>query len=71
MSVTVIREETVKSTRVIGTNGAGEDSKSGKYPGTNFIQVLCIWYSIIFQKKFVLIFFNLNSEVNAIYLTFA
>lgn len=48
-----------------------ENSENSKYPKINFIQVLCIWYPIIFLKKSILVLLNLKSEINAIHLTFA
>ena len=56
------------------TAGASKDSKESKdeYP-KNLAQVPCIRYLIIFWKKSVPVsaLFDLNSEVNAIYPTFA
>lgn len=49
-------------------NGACEKNK---YLKTNFVQVLCIWYSITFQEKFVLALLYSRSEVNVPYPAFA
>lgn len=49
---------------------ADEDGEDGKYSG-NLVQVPGIRYPIIFRRKSMLNFFNLNSEVNAIDPTFA
>ena len=55
--VTVIKEkvaETTKITEADETVRAGEDGKKNKGDrySENFVRVLSIWYSMIFQKKF-------------------
>ena len=62
--------ETAKTTETAGTAGTNKNNESGKYLKTNLAQVTYIWYPIIFRKKFVLILFDLNNEINIIYLTF-
>lgn len=57
-----------KAVGIAETAGADRDIK---YPDTNLAQVLCIRYTIIFQKKSVLALFDLSSEVNVIYSIFA
>ena len=71
MSVIGIREEAVETTETARASKNGKKSK-GEYL-ENFAQVLCIRYPITFWKKFVsmLVLFDLDSEVNAIYPTFA
>ena len=63
----------VETIEAIETAGAGKDDKEskGEYP-KNFAQVLCIWYLIIFGKKFALVLalFDLDSKINTIYSTF-
>lgn len=55
-----------------GENGENsKNEKKGEYPEINFIQVPYIWYPITFQEKSVLALFDLRTEVNAIYPTFA
>lgn len=74
--VTIIREEVVQTAktagaiRTAGTGKKGKESKGNEYP-RNLAQVPYILYSVICQKKFMLMlaFFELNSEINAIYLT--
>lgn len=55
----------------VGTAGAGKNGE--KSENGNFTQILCIRYLITFRKKsvLVLVFLNLDSEVNTIHLTFA
>ena len=43
----------------------------GENLGSNLIRVLCIRYHINFGKKSISALFDLGSEVNAVYLTFA
>ena len=67
--------ETAKIAEAIETAGASKDGKENKddeYP-EKLTQVPCIWYSIIFWKKFlpVLALLDSGSEINAIYPTFA
>lgn len=66
--ITVARKE---ATENFGTAEIGEDGKNGKYLRTNLVQIPRIQYLITFLKKSVLVLFDLNSEVNAIYITFA
>lgn len=63
--------ETVETVEIIETGKDSKESESGEYP-ENLIQFSCIWYSIIFQKKFVpmLVLFDSGSEGNTIYPTF-
>ena len=64
--VTETRKEVIETAETAGEGKDGEESK-GEYP--NFARVPCIQYPITFRKKFVpiLAFFDLGSEVNAIY----
>lgn len=70
--VTVARKEAVENAengKNLGTTiRASENSEN---PRSNFAQVLYIWYPITLRKKSVLAFFDFDSEVNAIYPTFA
>ena len=77
-SVTGTRKEaieTAETAKVVETVGAGKDSKKSKGDEylRNLVQVLYIQYLITFRKKSILVsaLFNLDSEVNAIYLTLA
>ena len=65
--VTATGKEVVKTARA---SKDGKESK-GEYP--NLAQVLCIQYSITFQKKFVSVsvLFDSGSEINVIYPIFA
>lgn len=70
-SVTIARKKAFKNIendKHLGTTiKAGKNDKNLR---TNFAQVLCIWYPIVFEKKFVLALFDLGSKVNIIYPTF-
>lgn len=73
--VTTTRKEAVETAKTIKTARTDKNSKENKDSEylRNLIQVLCIQYSITFQKKFVpvLALFKSGSKVNAIYSTFA
>lgn len=60
--------EITETAETIEISKNGEKSEVGKYLG-NFAWVLCIWYTITFQKKSVPVsaFFDSSNEVNAIY----
>ena len=66
-----------KTAKNLETSKTGEDDKNsknrkkGENLGTNLVWILCIWYSIIFQKQSVLVLLDLKNEVNAIHLNFA
>ena len=72
MPMTVARKKAVKnvenSKNLRITVGAGKDDKN---PRSNLVQVLCIQYPIAYRKISILVLFDLNSEVNVIYLIFA
>ena len=50
-----------------------ETFEDGENLRSNLAQVLCIWYPINFQKKFVIMsaLFDLGNKINAIYPIFA
>lgn len=67
--MTVTKKKVVENTKDIKniktTTRVGKNSEN-----LNHAQVLCIQYPIAFEKKFVLAFFNLGSEVNASHIIF-
>ena len=69
--VTRTREEAVETVETAKANKDGEESEAEYLE--NLAQVLCIWYSIIFQKKSVPVstFLDSSSKINIIYPTFA
>lgn len=78
-SITIAREKAVQNTenaKKAKNNKNGKNientrnSKNGEYLKINLVQVLYIEYLIIFQEKSVLVLLDLESEINAIHLTF-
>ena len=69
--VITARKETVKAYETVGVGEDDKMSKSNKYL-ENLARVPYIQYPITFWKDFLSMsaFFDLDSEVNAIYLTF-
>lgn len=70
ISMTVIREEVVKTTETTKTIGGSKNSENGEYLQTNFARVPYIWYLITFWKESVLALFDSGSKINAIYQIF-
>lgn len=66
--MTIIRKKTIKNAR---SGKTGENSRNGEYLEINLTQVLYIQYSIIIQKRSILILFNSSNEVNTNHLIFA
>ena len=70
--MTGTKKEVVEIAKAVETIGTGKDGKQSKSKYLeNLAQVLGIRYPITIRKKSVLILFDLNSKVNAIYPIFA
>ena len=72
MPVTGTRERAVKTIKVTESAEAGKnrEKSESKYP-KNLAQVPCNRYLINFGNKSASVFFDLGSQVNAVYLTFS
>lgn len=70
MSVIVARKKAVETIETVETI-RDKDNEGVEYPEISFIQILCIWYPITFQKESILVLFNFGNKVNAIYPIFA
>ena len=67
----VKKQLTALATSTLVTVAREEAVEDGKNPRSQLARVLYIQYLINIKKKFMLVFFDWSSKVNAIYLTFA
>lgn len=63
------REAAVETAEIAETVRSKND-EGGEYAKTSLVQVLFIWYPIIFWKESVLIVFDFGNKVNVIHPTF-
>ena len=71
MPITRARKEVFGNAKIVKTSENSKNKDKNKTLGINIIQVLCIQYPIIFQKKSIFALFNPKSEINTIYPIFA